>query len=329
MSMLSDEQRAVLARPTWQPDDDAPFCHKCEEVFGFFVRRHHCRACGLIFCSACTQNQLEMPIQYGYAGPQRVCEDCLFKVLTEQETQRITKNELITIQFYLRDSEIYRTRNREIYNMGTRNSNEKTPALVEFKDTVTGTKTDHILTLINSKDAPVPITGNTKKIWENLLYQLEHPFVFPILEANTMNDKDRAIIFRPSSTKGSLKDLIYNQKDPFNSAVNKYKPRILVDKFDEVLGLPQSIRKLKCLSPLSLDVIRMCGRQILEALLYFQHSRFPYPHLHPGNVIFYVCLIFFFFFLISKFYIFLSFFLFIILMNFLSFYVFISTFFTI
>lgn len=57
---------ALIARemvspyPVWQPDEDAKVCNgrkegkACGAEFGFFTRRHHCRRCGLIFCSDCS-----------------------------------------------------------------------------------------------------------------------------------------------------------------------------------------------------------------------------------------------------------------------------------
>jgi hypothetical protein len=46
---------AALSRgdPCWQPDAAAKCCSHCEVKFRLFVRRHHCRKCGLIFCHAC------------------------------------------------------------------------------------------------------------------------------------------------------------------------------------------------------------------------------------------------------------------------------------
>ena len=38
----------------WMRDADAPRCLSCDKRFFFpFRRRHHCRSCGLIFCSRC------------------------------------------------------------------------------------------------------------------------------------------------------------------------------------------------------------------------------------------------------------------------------------
>jgi len=288
-----DFNRSHNVRPVWQPDEEALFCGKCESIFTFFLRKHHCRACGLIFCYQCTENQMELPAEYGYSGPQRVCYNCFAKFVREQELIRSTKDELLTIQFYLRDSEVYRVRSREVYNMGHRLAPDKTPSLVEFKDPKSGTKSDHILTVLDTKNAPVPLTGPNKKVWENMLYSLEHPFIFPILEADFMAERERAIVFRPYCEKGSLRDIIYGVSDPKNPYFKKYTSKVKFSKFDELLGMPNSVLKQDCQSPLSLEAIRTCGRQILEGLLFLQRSKVPYPHLHTANVIFQVFLKYF------------------------------------
>ncbi|KAI9006381.1 hypothetical protein DFJ74DRAFT_612240 [Hyaloraphidium curvatum] len=43
---------------TWQLDEDAPVCNGCGKRFGLFLRRHHCRWCGKIFCAACASRRI-------------------------------------------------------------------------------------------------------------------------------------------------------------------------------------------------------------------------------------------------------------------------------
>jgi hypothetical protein len=58
--------------PTWVRDAAAPLCFKCRTSFSFWTRRHHCRACGLVVCGACSAR--ELPCVGG--GRARVCNDC-------------------------------------------------------------------------------------------------------------------------------------------------------------------------------------------------------------------------------------------------------------
>jgi len=45
--------REELLMALWQPDEAARTCLRCNAEFGFTLRRHHCRHCGLVFCVKC------------------------------------------------------------------------------------------------------------------------------------------------------------------------------------------------------------------------------------------------------------------------------------
>eukprot|EP00045_Choanoeca_perplexa_P013788 m.157711 g.157711 ORF g.157711 m.157711 type:complete len:1047 (+) comp16455_c0_seq2:45-3185(+) len=62
----------------WVQDEEAPHCHSCHVNFNLLRRRHHCRACGHIFCSTCSSRKLLLP-QYSVEVQQRVCEACFSK----------------------------------------------------------------------------------------------------------------------------------------------------------------------------------------------------------------------------------------------------------
>jgi hypothetical protein len=66
----------ISYRPPWQPDEACHSCNKCQVNFSLFKRRHHCRACGKIFCKACAHKETKIT-NLGYTeGPVRVCEGC-------------------------------------------------------------------------------------------------------------------------------------------------------------------------------------------------------------------------------------------------------------
>lgn len=61
-SQLSDNEKMLgLIAPVWLPDTEAENCMKCNLKFSFRKRRHHCRACGLIFCSKCCDFKIHLP----------------------------------------------------------------------------------------------------------------------------------------------------------------------------------------------------------------------------------------------------------------------------
>lgn len=46
---------------SWVRDDSVVCCSKCGIKFSLMVRRHHCRACGRIFCDSCTPKYITLP----------------------------------------------------------------------------------------------------------------------------------------------------------------------------------------------------------------------------------------------------------------------------
>nr|CAG4644696.1 EOG090X043H [Leptodora kindtii] len=57
----------------WAPDEDVTNCRLCEKDFNLSRRKHHCRSCGEIFCSSCSDNKMPLPSS---AKPVRVCDTC-------------------------------------------------------------------------------------------------------------------------------------------------------------------------------------------------------------------------------------------------------------
>ncbi|XP_071117294.1 zinc finger FYVE domain-containing protein 16-like isoform X1 [Haliotis cracherodii] len=60
--------------PTWVPDHEAPNCMQCLSKFTFTKRRHHCRACGKVFCSTCCSQK--SALAYMDLKEARVCQQC-------------------------------------------------------------------------------------------------------------------------------------------------------------------------------------------------------------------------------------------------------------
>ncbi|XP_030062017.1 zinc finger FYVE domain-containing protein 9 isoform X2 [Microcaecilia unicolor] len=76
--------------PVWVPDSQASNCMKCEAKFTFTKRRHHCRACGKVFCAACCS--LKCRLLYMERKEARVCVIChsvLMNVTQPREQRRV------------------------------------------------------------------------------------------------------------------------------------------------------------------------------------------------------------------------------------------------
>jgi len=83
-SALRDGFNALRARAeTWRAprprfwiDERAcKSCYECDRRFGPTARKHHCRACGRVFCARCSSNALP-PDRDPDGAPARVCGVC-------------------------------------------------------------------------------------------------------------------------------------------------------------------------------------------------------------------------------------------------------------
>jgi D-arabinose 1-dehydrogenase-like Zn-dependent alcohol dehydrogenase len=59
----------------WVPDEDAISCIGCNDKFSLVKRKHHCRSCGGVFCSACCSKKVTLP-HLGFTSHVRVCNNC-------------------------------------------------------------------------------------------------------------------------------------------------------------------------------------------------------------------------------------------------------------
>lgn len=68
----------------WVPDATAKDCYCCEATFTFIRRRHHCRACGQVVCSSCSNGRKVMAA-LGHSKPARCCDSCMAKDLSRSQ----------------------------------------------------------------------------------------------------------------------------------------------------------------------------------------------------------------------------------------------------
>uniref|UniRef100_K3X4G0 FYVE-type domain-containing protein n=1 Tax=Globisporangium ultimum (strain ATCC 200006 / CBS 805.95 / DAOM BR144) TaxID=431595 RepID=K3X4G0_GLOUD len=75
-------QPGALAEKTeWVNDGDRRNCSLCVQTFGMLKRRHHCRVCGEVVCSACTVFK-QVSGEQDATKTIRVCKACLAKSAT-------------------------------------------------------------------------------------------------------------------------------------------------------------------------------------------------------------------------------------------------------
>ncbi|CAG0903280.1 unnamed protein product [Darwinula stevensoni] len=68
----SDAMFSSSTAPEWV---DGECCYRCRASFSLMRRKHHCRACGQIFCAPCSSNQAILP-KFGFEKEVRICDTC-------------------------------------------------------------------------------------------------------------------------------------------------------------------------------------------------------------------------------------------------------------
>ncbi|XP_062538288.1 protein RUFY3-like [Armigeres subalbatus] len=64
---------------SWTPDKGVSNCKSCSKEFSMTRRKHHCRCCGSIFCSSCSEHVAVIPGENN-GKPARVCDSCWQKL---------------------------------------------------------------------------------------------------------------------------------------------------------------------------------------------------------------------------------------------------------
>nr|XP_034955783.1 zinc finger FYVE domain-containing protein 16 isoform X4 [Zootoca vivipara] len=81
-------------QPSWVPDSEAPNCMNCQAKFTFTKRRHHCRACGKVFCTACCNRKCKL--QY-LDKEARVCISCYESINKESLIEEHPSHKQVTL----------------------------------------------------------------------------------------------------------------------------------------------------------------------------------------------------------------------------------------
>lgn len=71
-SPMPDGWKASATHVEWMPDSATKVCLLCAKKFSWMRHRHHCRACGKIFCADCSPHRMKVE----GVGMARVCRTC-------------------------------------------------------------------------------------------------------------------------------------------------------------------------------------------------------------------------------------------------------------
>lgn len=77
--------KEIPIKAKWIPDGDTNHCMSCKrQKFSLLTRRHHCRRCGRVVCSSCSQNRVQLEEVYNDMMV-RVCLDCYQQMGAEKK----------------------------------------------------------------------------------------------------------------------------------------------------------------------------------------------------------------------------------------------------
>ena len=86
-------------RVTSVADRLRPVCPSCKSPFTLSKRRHHCRLCGDIFCDACSNHRVNLPLEGAqFDKPVRVCDFCF---------EDVDKGNFFSMRRYLTALQLY------------------------------------------------------------------------------------------------------------------------------------------------------------------------------------------------------------------------------
>ena len=86
--MGGSEKRDPNKPPRWVPDDNVLECTACKDVFNLVRRKHHCRACGGIFCAKCSSGAIPIP-KFDLVKNVRVCDTCFSSLSAETSGEKV------------------------------------------------------------------------------------------------------------------------------------------------------------------------------------------------------------------------------------------------
>ena len=74
---IKRRKRSPKIKFHWVDDSETDTCMGCDSRFTFYLRRHHCRACGGLFCHPCSSSkEKETDLHSGKANYERICNAC-------------------------------------------------------------------------------------------------------------------------------------------------------------------------------------------------------------------------------------------------------------
>jgi hypothetical protein len=89
----------LLRIANWIPDKSAKKCMRCLKKFNLSTRKHHCRSCGYVVCSDCSEHVAVLP-NMGYNSPVRVCDACFISITDARVNENVGQTPSKNVGFF-------------------------------------------------------------------------------------------------------------------------------------------------------------------------------------------------------------------------------------
>ena len=96
MSIMLDNRKSgtemsipKISPAIWIPSKNITKCHKCGEEFRLWIRKHHCRVCGRIFCAYCSNNWGHIPSLVNMTSPPEKGSFSILSYLSNRREKRM------------------------------------------------------------------------------------------------------------------------------------------------------------------------------------------------------------------------------------------------
>ncbi|CAF0817462.1 unnamed protein product [Didymodactylos carnosus] len=94
-----------VAPTYWTPNRDIAECSQCKLLFGLEHSKHHCRACGLVFCESCTSKR-RIISWINNETPLRVCDKCYLSPTPPTIRNTVNHEKISTSHNHVKDTRV-------------------------------------------------------------------------------------------------------------------------------------------------------------------------------------------------------------------------------
>lgn len=235
----------LLPRKFWTADSSVATCYECRRAFSMFIRKHHCRMCGNIFCNKCSNYRLSGE-KYGSNEPIRVCKFCFNKISSQYHDSPMIQKKVQTENANHSDNNLtleqqknIRENNRSWSYFKENNQTRASTSDIVWKDS--GTRLDSLLAESQEISTPESIQDDDESgiIKVTRIKSAQNPLMTPdLIELDPPTNQstvEEDLFNLPRSTRrtsavASFMSLFEDKKKPEPKLIRRESSLLTLDK---------------------------------------------------------------------------------------------------